>query len=302
VLSLGTTTGGILESETYYLQHQGQVTEDDLALLVHHPSGAVADALNRRLRISAATHTFSTACSSGANAIGFGASLVEREGTWALVGGVDCLARITYCGFHSLRLLANEPCRPFDLNRRGLSLGEGAAFLLLEPEDRARKDGRSILGYVRGWGNASDAYHPTAPHPTGAGAVAALVSALDDAEVRPGEVDYVNAHGTATPANDLVEGLALDRVFGPDAPLTSSTKGATGHALGAAGAIEAVLSVAVMSTGFVPATVGLVSPDPEVRIRHVPPGGLERPLSIAVSNSFGFGGNNAVLVFSRSSP
>ncbi|MGZ6070537.1 MAG: beta-ketoacyl-[acyl-carrier-protein] synthase family protein [Myxococcaceae bacterium] len=299
VLCVGTTTGGIFESEAHYLKHRGGVGAEDRGLLLHHPTGAVADVLTRTLRLSASEHTFSTACSSSANAIGFGASMVEREGKWALVGGVDSLSRITYAGFHALKLLTSAPCRPFDLNRRGLSLGEGAAFFLLEPEEEARRRGTPILGFVRGWGCTSDAHHPTAPHPRGEGAATAMLSALADAGLDPAQVDYVNAHGTATPANDLAEGLALERVFGARPPLTSSTKGLTGHTLGAAGAIEAVLSLAALSSGFVPATAGLEQPDPEIHIRHVPPGGVNQPLSVVLSSSFGFGGNNAVLVLSR---
>ena len=300
VIALGTTTGGILDSEQHYLKHRGAIGAEDRGLLLHHAMGTLTGVLVRALGLSAEEHTFSTACSSSANAIGFGASVVARQGGWALVGGVDSLARITYAGFHSLKLLSSVPCRPFDRRRRGLSLGEGAAFLLLEPEADARQRGAPILGFVTGWGCASDAHHATAPHPRGDGAVAAMQSALADAGIRPSNVDYVNAHGTATPANDVAEGIALQRVFGDDCPLISSTKGLTGHTLGAAGAIESVLCVLALSSGFVPATTGLEEPDPEIRVRHVPPGGLARPLSAVVSNSFGFGGNNTALVFSSS--
>ena len=299
LLALGTTTGGILESERHFLKHRGGVGADDRALLLHHPVGTLTGALGRALGLSAEEYTFSTACSSSANAIGFGAAAVARRGGWALVGGVDSLSRLTYAGFHALKLLASAPCRPFDRHRRGLSLGEGAAFLLLESEAEARRRGAPVLGFIDGWGCASDAHHPTAPHPRGDGAVAAIQGALADAGLSPTQVDYVNAHGTATPANDVAEGLALERVFGGNCPLTSSTKGLTGHTLGAAGAIEAVLSLIALSSGFVPATTGLEEADPAIPIRHVPPGGLTRPLSVVVSNSFGFGGNNTALVLSR---
>ena len=248
---------------------------EDRGLLLHHPVGTVTNVLARVLRLSAEEHTFSTACSSSANAIGFGAATVAAQGGWALVGGVDSLSRLTYAGFHSLRLLSSTPCRPFDRDRRGLSLGEGAAFLLLESEERARQGGIPILGYVAGWGCASDAHHPTAPHPRGDGAVAAMEGALTDAGLRPSDVDYVNAHGTATPGNDTMEGLALERVFGRSGPLVSSTKGLTGHTLGAAGAIEAVLSLLTLSSAFVPATVGLEEPDPgDPRPSRAPAGPL----------------------------
>ena len=262
----------------------------------------IADFLATALNVAAERYTFSTACSSSANAVGFGASLVEEGAPWALVGGVDSLCRLTYCGFHALKLLSNEPCRPFDSNRRGLSLGEGAAFLLLEKDERAKDRGAPILGYVGGWGCSSDAYHVTAPHPEGRGAAAAMRAALADAGISPSEVDYVNAHGTATDANDRAEAIALEAVFQAPGPLTSSTKGATGHTLGAAGAIEAVISVLSLSAGYAPATIGMKNPDPQLRIRHVPAGGVSAPLGVVLSNSFGFGGNNAALVLMRSSP
>ncbi len=212
---------------------------------------------------------------------------------------MDTLCRLTYSGFYALKLLSAAPCRPFDARRNGLSLGEGAAFLLLEPMDRARARGARVLGRVAGWGTSSDAHHATAPHPEGKGAAAAMRAALADAGVAPREVDYVNAHGTATPANDKAEALALAAVFEGAMPPVSSTKGATGHTLGAAGAIEAVLSVLALEAGFAPATVGLGEPDPELPVRHVPAGGLTAPLAVALSCSFGFGGNNAALVLTR---
>jgi len=302
VVAIGTTTGGIFESEQHYLKHRGREGPEDRALLKHHSVGTIADFLATALNVAAERYTFSTACSSSANAVGFGASLVEEGAPWALVGGVDSLCRLTYCGFHALKLLSNEPCRPFDSNRRGLSLGEGAAFLLLEKDERAKDRRAPILGYVGGWGCSSDAYHVTAPHPEGRGAAAAMRAALADAGISPSDVDYVNAHGTATDANDRAEAIALEAVFEAPGPLTSSTKGATGHTLGAAGAIESVISVLSLSAGYAPATIGMKNPDPQLRIRHVPAGGVSGPLGVVLSNSFGFGGNNAALVLMRSSP
>lgn len=302
VVTVGTTTGGIFESEQHYLKHRGREGSEDRALLKHHSVGTIADVLAATLNIAAERYTFSTACSSSANAVGFGASLVEEGAPWALVGGVDSLCRLTYCGFHALKLLSNEPCRPFDSHRRGLSLGEGAAFLLLEKDERAKDRGAPIWAYVGGWGCSSDAYHVTAPHPEGQGAATAMRAALAEAGLSPPDVDYVNAHGTATEANDRAEAIALEAVFQGPGPLTSSSKGATGHTLGAAGAIEAVISVLSLSAGYVPATVGMKNPDPQLRIRHVPAGGVSMPLGVVLSNSFGFGGNNAALVLMSQSP
>jgi 3-oxoacyl-(acyl-carrier-protein) synthase len=302
LIAIGTTTGGILESEEHYLRHRGEPGKADRELLRYHPVGTIADVLSAELKLSGERHTFSTACSSSANAIGYGASCIQLGLPWALVGGADSLCRMTYAGFHALKLLSPEPCRPFDRMRRGLSLGEGAAFLLLEEERQARNRGASILGRVDGWGCSADAYHMTAPQPDGQGALAAMTAALADAGVDASEVDYVNAHGTATPANDRAEGLALATLFKGTGPLVSSTKGVTGHTLGAAGAVEAVVCVLALGAGFAPATTGLLEPDPTLNLRHVPAGGAAIPLEVALSNSFGFGGNNAAVLFTRASP
>jgi 3-oxoacyl-(acyl-carrier-protein) synthase len=302
LIAVGTTTGGILESEEHYLRYRGQEGRTDRELLRYHPAGAIADVLAAELELVGERHTFSTACSSSANAIGYGAARVQQGAPWALVGGADSLCRMTYAGFYALKLLSPEPCRPFDRARRGLSLGEGAAFLLLEDEGRARSRGAAILGNLDGWGSSADAYHMTAPHPEGQGAVAAMTAALWDAGVEASDVDYVNAHGTATPANDKAEGVALEALFKTPGPLVSSTKGATGHTLGAAGAIEAVFCVLALGAAFAPPTTGLIEPDPGLSLRHVTPGGVDAPLEVVLSNSFGFGGNNAALLFRRSAP
>lgn len=302
LVAVGTTTGGILESEEHYLRHRGQEGRADRESLRHHPAGAIADVLASELGLQGMRQTFSTACSSSANAIGYGAACIRQGRPWALVGGVDSLCRLTYAGFHALKLLSTEPCRPFDESRRGLSLGEGAAFLLLEDENSARGRGASVLARVTGWGCTADAHHMTAPHPEGRGALAAMTAALQDAGVEASEVDYVNAHGTATPANDRAEALALAALFEAPGPLVSSTKGSTGHTLGAAGAMEAVFCVLALQAGFAPATAGMTHPDPTLPLRHVPPGGVVTPLRVALSNSFGFGGNNATLVFAQATP
>ena len=302
VVAVGTTTGGIDLSEQHYFKYRGKGGKEDRDLLRRHPAGAIADRLAQRLNLAGERHTFSTACSSSANAIGYAASLVAAGTPWALAGGVDALCKLTFTGFYSLKLLSAQPCKPFDKKRLGMSLGEAGAFLVLEPADRARARGAAIYGWLAGWGCTADAYHMTTPDPEGRRAAAAMTAALADAALDSKEVDYVNAHGTATPANDVAEGAAVRTVFQGDGPLISSTKGITGHTLGAAGALEAVVCALGVSRGFVPPTVGLEDPDPGIRLSHVAKNGERREVRAALSNSFGFGGNNAALVITRGQP
>ncbi len=300
VIAIGSTTGGIYESEQHYLQHRGRPEgASQRQLLVNHAVGTIADRLCRDLRLEGERHTFATACSSSANAIGYAAARVEAGAPWALAGGVDSLCRLTWAGFYALKLLSSHACKPFDKTRNGLSLGEAAAFLLLEPLDAARARQATIYGLVSGWGLSADAYHMTAPHPEGVGAIAAMRAALADAQVEPSQIDYVNAHGTATPANDKAESFALKAVFGTRVPPVSSTKGVTGHSLGAAGALEAAISLLCMRDSFIPGNVGLGETDPDVSIPVMGPAPKEAKVSKVMSNSFGFGGNNTVLVLER---
>ncbi|MBK7864838.1 MAG: beta-ketoacyl-[acyl-carrier-protein] synthase family protein [Archangiaceae bacterium] len=297
VMVLGSTTGGIDGTEQHYFKHRGKEGALDRELLRNHPLGTIADRIAHELKLEGERHTFATACSSSANAIGYAASRIVAGAPWALAGGVDALCRITYCGFYSLKLVSEGPCRPFDKGRNGLSLGEAAGFVLLEAEEAVRARGGKVLGWVTGWGCSADAHHMTAPHPEGAGAIRAIKLALEDAGKAPADVHYVNAHGTATPANDKMESLALNAVFGAAMPPVSSTKGATGHTLGAAGAIEAVFSVLAMGGSFTPRTVGLSDPDPEARVLHAKDGPVD--VRCVLSSSFGFGGNNTALVLER---
>ncbi|MBS1152680.1 MAG: hypothetical protein H6Q89_4378 [Myxococcaceae bacterium] len=299
VIAIGSTTGGIYESEQHYLKHRGQEGGADRGLLINHAVGTIADRLCRDLQLGGERHTFATACSSSANSIGYAAARVEAGAPWALAGGVDSLCRLTWAGFHSLKLLSSAACKPFDRTRNGLSLGEAAAFLLLEPIAAARARGATIFGLVSGWGCSADAYHMTAPHPEGVGAIAAIRAALSDAGCEPHQIDYVNAHGTATPANDAAEGHALRAVFGAKVPPVSSTKGVTGHSLGAAGALEAAISLLVIREGFLPGNVGLEEVDPAIGFAPLGPATGAATVSRVLSNSFGFGGNNTALVLER---
>ncbi len=212
----------------------------------------------------------------------------------ALVGGVDSLCLTTLYGFHSLQLVSRGPCRPFDLARDGISIGEAAAFALLEPAGTSL-DADAVL--LLGVGESSDAYHMSAPHPEGRGARAAMLAALETAALDPSDIEYINLHGTGTPSNDEAESRAVSGVLGTQVP-ASSTKGATGHTLGAAGALEAVICALALRHGLMPAGVNTNEVDPALAVHYL----LENraaPLSRVMSNSFGFGGSNCCLIFGR---
>ncbi|MBI3881407.1 MAG: beta-ketoacyl synthase chain length factor [Verrucomicrobia bacterium] len=240
----------------------------------------------------------STACSSGALAIAAAAELIMAgEADVMLAGGADSLSRMTWGGFHSLLLVDTAGCRPFDAGRAGMSLGEGAAVLVLEAEETARRRGAKILARLTGWGASCDAHHATAPHPEGAGALAAMQSALRRAGLEPAAIGYVNAHGTGTRDNDLAESKALKQLFGDRVPPFSSTKRYFGHSLAASGAIEAVVCIEALRRQLLPPNPGFGKMDPAIGLAPVTELRSEK-LTHVMSNSFGFGGNNAALIFS----
>jgi 3-oxoacyl-[acyl-carrier-protein] synthase II len=245
--------------------------------------------------------TITTACSSSATAIGWGADLVAngRQKT-VVAGGADTLSMLTFAGFNSLRVVDSEPCAPFSLGRQGISLGEGAAFVVLESEEDALARGAHIYGAVRGYALAGEAHHMTSPDPTGMTAARVMYEALEISSVDHSEVGWVNAHGTGTPLNDVVESNAMKLVFGKRAaqiPLIS-TKAITGHCLGAAGAIEAVATVIALNHHIIPQTLNYRGRDPECDLDYCHDGSRPTDSSIAMSNSFAFGGNITSLVLS----
>jgi 3-oxoacyl-[acyl-carrier-protein] synthase II len=217
----------------------------------------------------------------------------------ALAGGADALTRICYMGFSALKLLDPGPCRPFDRARRGMSIGEGAAFVVLEEERRARARGARVYAELAGAGMTTDAYHVTAPQPDGEGMARAMRAALAQAGIAPAAVGYANAHGTATPQNDRIEARALRDVFGAGALLVSSTKSMIGHTMAAAGSLEAVATVLALAHDLVPPTANLEAPDPDVAFDCVAGVARDVRLDHAISNSFGFGGQNVTLLFRR---
>lgn len=243
--------------------------------------------------------TISTACSSSANAFMLGArmiqhGLVER----AICGGCDALSRFTLNGFNSLKNVDKNASRPFDQNRLGLNLGEGAAYVLLESETAARKRGADIIAVLSGYANTNDAYHPTAPSPDGSGAVRTMQTALDKAGLTPADIGYINAHGTATQNNDSSEGQAIEKLFGANACF-SSTKPFTGHTLAAAGAVEAIFSLMALTNGIAIPNLNHETPMEELQMQPVTTIKENLPLRHVLSNSFGFGGSNVSLVFSH---
>ncbi len=300
---IGGTTGGMLEAEeAFRLRRKGGTARMAASDLVATPVHATADALATVFRARGPRTTVSTACSSSANAIGLAADLIQEGAADAVItGGTESHCRMTYAGFNALQALDPDVCRPFDRHRAGLSLGDGAAILVLEDEERARRRGANALAEVLGYGVSADAHHMTAPDPNGRGAVLAMRRALEEAQVAPAEVEYVNAHGTGTAANDPIETRAIKAVFGGHAAklAVSSTKSQTGHCLGAAGAIEILATALALRHGFLPPTVHLEEPDPECDLDYVARASRPRDLHVAISNSYGFGGNNTSVVLRR---
>lgn len=295
----GTTVGGMDRSEVFYRRFAADPTKGRLRDVVAHDCGAGAEAVALELGIRGFVSTFNTACSSSANAIGTGVRLI-RSGMYDMVvaGGTDALTLFTLNGFNSLMILDREPCRPLDENRNGLNLGEGAAFVVLEREDRVNATGRKALCEVSGFGNACDAYHQTASSPEGEGAWLSMQQALRAAGLKPSDIGYVNAHGTGTKNNDLSEGVALERIFPGGLPPVSSTKAYTGHTLGAAGALEAVISFLSLQEDVLFPNLRFSTPMSELKITPVT-SLMRQRVNHIMSNSFGFGGNNSTLIFSR---
>ena len=301
-LVVGTTTGGMLETEQLLARlHAEPGCGEALADMLSHPLTATGDRLAERLGPFARVRMLSSACSSGANAIVVAASWLRSGEVDAVVaGGTDGLCRLTLSGFNALGALAPEPCRPFDRRRCGTSLGEGAGFLVLERADAARARHVEPIAELAGWAAGSEAYHITNPAPDG-DLVTSLVSrALARAGLAPNDVDYVNAHGTGTLANDRMEAAALARALGPEIARipVSSSKAQLGHCLGAAGAIEAAITALVVQRRTLVPTAGLDEPDPEAGLVHVPNVGTQVPrVRAALSCAFGFGGMDTVLAF-----
>lgn len=292
---IGTSTSGILSTEIAYQHREPQSGRlpDDYRYETTHNLDATTEFVRRVLALTGPAMTISTACSSSAKVFCLAERFI-RLGLIdaAVVGGVDSLCHTTLYGFNSLQLVASDVCRPFDVARRGLSIGEGAGFALVERVESSSAD-MCLLGY----GESSDAHHMSTPHPEGEGASRAMREALDRAGLAPTDIDYINFHGTATPANDRAEDLAVHEVFGA-AIACSSTKGFTGHTLGAAGITEAAIALLSIEHGFVPGSPTTESVDPQTRCSIVLTG-RRAPVKRVMSNSFGFGGSNCVLLFGR---
>jgi 3-oxoacyl-[acyl-carrier-protein] synthase II len=300
---VGGTTGGMLETEQFFAAVAADPSKEiPLAQLLSHPLSAPADHIAVSLGIEGPRRTVCTACSSSANAIAIGCDMLRRgEVRAVLVGGTDALCRLTYSGFNALGAMDANLCRPFDVKRAGLNLGEGAAFLVLERLEDATARHARIAAEVLGVGIVSEAHHITNPQATGEGAARAMRLALEEAQLTAADVDYVNAHGTGTQLNDAMESPAIRAVLGEHARrvYVSSTKSLVGHTLGAAGAIEAVTCLLAMEHGFVPPTAGLVDVDPKCELRHVPEKSVDARIDVCLSNSFGFGGTDSVVCLGR---
>ncbi len=297
---LGTSTAGILSTEHAYRQRDPATGALPAGFDYDgtHNIASVAEFVRRACALEGPALAVSSACSSSAKVFATAARMIETGLIdAAVVGGVDSLCLTTLYGFNSLELLSPEACRPYDADRRGISIGEAAAFALLE---RLPAEPATDALLLTGYGESSDAHHMSSPHPEGLGARLAMEAALARAGLDAGQIDYINLHGTATPSNDAAEGRAVADLFGRRVP-ANSTKGYTGHALGAAGGLEAVLATIALRDGYIPASAGTRVADPSIAIDYaVTP--REQALVHVLSNSFGFGGTNASLVFSRRVP
>ncbi len=295
----GTTVGGMDRTEKFFPAFMEDTRKGRLRDIVRHECGRTTEAIADALGIRGFVSTINTACSSSVNAIIYGARLImQNQLDIVFAGGSDCLTLFTLNGFNSLMILDQQRCRPFDASRNGLNLGEGAGFIVLVSDRVVEEETLTPFATVGGYANTSDAFHQTASSPEGRGSYHAMEAALKMAGLRPGEISYINLHGTGTLNNDASEGAAIRRVFGEHPPAFSSTKSFTGHALGACGGIEAVYSLMAIKHQCVFPNPGFETPIPEVELS---PETVFRNADVShvMSNSFGFGGNCSSIIFSR---
>jgi 3-oxoacyl-[acyl-carrier-protein] synthase II len=300
---VGAGAGGMASAERFYEDYYRKGPAHTHPLQVFPtPPNVVTDWVCLEHGLKGPRSTVVTACSSSATSLGYAADLIRYgRADLMLAGGSDAMCRLTFSGFNSLRALDEGPCRPFDAERKGISLGEGAAFLILEEMEHALARGARVYGEFGGYGISCDAYHMTAPDSNGEGAFKAMYLALKDAGLPAEAVDYVNAHGTGTQYNDLVETLAIKKVFGERAyrlPI-SSTKSMVGHCLGSAGSIEAAATVLAIHHQIIPPTIHYEHKDPQCDLDYVPNEARKQAIGVAMSNSFAFGGNNTSIVLKR---
>ena len=293
-----TSVGGMDTTEKHYYNYFDQ--PELVKYISAHDGGDVAQKIAEEIGLKGFVTTISTACSSAANAIMLGARMIKSgKLDRVVVGGTDALAKFTINGFKTLMILSDTYNTPFDNDRKGLNLGEAAAFLVLESDELVAKENKKVLARVSGYGNANDAFHQTASSENGEGAFLAMEKAFEVSGLKPSDIDYVNVHGTATPNNDLSEGRAVIRIFGEEnVPDFSSTKPFTGHTLAAAAAIEAVFSVLAIQNGVVFPNLNFKTPMAEFQM--VPQTEIKyKNIDHVLSNSFGFGGNCSTLIFSK---
>lgn len=294
------SVGGMDKSEKFFVQFLSGSNKGKLRDVIHHECGSVTELVADALGIKNHISTISTACSSSANAIFYGARLIKNNLLDVVVaGGTDALTRFTLNGFNTLMILDEQLCQPFDENRRGLNLGEGSGYIVLVSDKVAASLKMSPTVTLSGYFNANDAYHQTASSPDGTGSYLAMSGALKQAGLKPSDIDYINLHGTGTQNNDIAEGTAIKRLFDSSFPKMSSTKAYTGHTLGACGGIEAAYSILALQHGMLFPNLRMQNPmkdlpfSPETIFRK------NIPLKHVLSNSFGFGGNCSSLIFSK---
>ncbi len=293
-----TSVGGMDVSEKEFKNFLGK-SEHDLSKYRHHSSGVSSEQIAKELGITGFVNTISTACSSAANALMMGARMIQSGMLdRVIVGGTDALTSFTINGFRSLMIFDEDWCKPFDNKRRGLNLGEGAGFIVLESEKSIQISGQNAVAKLSGWSNASDAFHQTASSPDGQGAQLSMTEAMKVAGLNPSDIDYINAHGTATPNNDLSESQAIKSIFKDKIPPFSSTKAFTGHTLAASGGIEAVFSILAINNGYLYPNLNFSEVIEETQLTPQLKFSEGNNIKHVLSNSFGFGGNNSTVIFS----
>lgn len=294
------TVGGMDKSEFFFTDFVSDNSKGKLRNVFDHECGCVTEAIADQLGIKDFMTTISTACSSSANAIFYGARLIKNDLLDVVIaGGTDALTKFTLNGFNTLMILDKEYCKPFDENRQGLNMGEGAGYVVMVSAKVAKKMKKALYCKLSGYNNSNDAYHQTASSPDGTGSYLAMKRALEKSGLNPMDIDYINLHGTGTSNNDNTEGMAVKRLFDPDYPPMSSTKSFTGHTLGASGGIEAVFSVLAIRHGIIYPNLRFETQMHEFSFAPAKKFLKDQTINHVISNSFGFGGNCASLIFSR---